>query len=95
MAPEPEAHSKGGGQRGGPRRWDGGGPRPARHIPWPEVCFTVHTTKNLLISAFVAAFQTPSVKSHWTLEDDGHGAQALRPGFRQLPGGASMCRSHP
>ncbi len=28
---------KGGGLRGGPKRWTGKGPRPARHIPWPEV----------------------------------------------------------
>jgi hypothetical protein len=44
MPREPEANIKGGGQRGGPRRWDGSGPRPARHIPWPEVCFrSVHS----------------------------------------------------
>ncbi|SLM38355.1 hypothetical protein LPUS_08518 [Lasallia pustulata] len=29
--------TKGGGFRGGPKRWTGGGPRPARHIPWPEI----------------------------------------------------------
>ncbi|KAI9846059.1 MAG: hypothetical protein M1830_007472, partial [Pleopsidium flavum] len=33
MAP----NTKGGGPRGGPKRWTGGGPRPARHIPWPEI----------------------------------------------------------
>lgn len=30
-------HTKGGGMRGGPKRWTGTGPQPARHIPWPEV----------------------------------------------------------
>ncbi|KAL9120846.1 MAG: hypothetical protein Q9187_002595 [Circinaria calcarea] len=33
----PGAHTKGGGLRGGPKRWTGAGPRPARHIPWPEI----------------------------------------------------------
>ena len=31
------SNTKGGGYRGGPKRWTGSGPRPARHIPWPEV----------------------------------------------------------
>ena len=30
-------NNKGGGSRGGPERWTGNGPAPARHIPWPEV----------------------------------------------------------
>ena len=29
--------TKGGEWKGGPRRWTGRGPPPARHIPWPEV----------------------------------------------------------
>ena len=33
--------SKGGGDRGGPKRWTGHGPKPARHIPWPEVSIPV------------------------------------------------------
>ncbi|MCJ1281611.1 hypothetical protein MMC26_000931 [Xylographa opegraphella] len=33
----PGSNLKGGGFRGGPRRWTGAGPRPARHIPWPEI----------------------------------------------------------
>lgn len=33
----PGPDTKGGGYRGGPKRWTGGGPAPARHIPWPEV----------------------------------------------------------
>ncbi|MCJ1478895.1 hypothetical protein MMC13_007579 [Lambiella insularis] len=33
----PGSNLKGGGLRGGPKRWTGGGPRPARHIPWPEI----------------------------------------------------------
>lgn len=33
----PGSEFKGGGLRGGPKRWTGNGPRPARHIPWPEV----------------------------------------------------------
>src|SRR5436305_14745867 len=37
----PQTGPKGDGSRGGPGRWDGTGPRPARHIPWPEVCFAV------------------------------------------------------
>ena len=32
-----EGETKGGGLRGGPKRWTGRGPAPARHIPWPEV----------------------------------------------------------
>ncbi|KAG7002432.1 hypothetical protein G7Y79_00027g061240 [Physcia stellaris] len=31
------AENKGGGYRGGPKRWSGRGPKPARHIPWPEI----------------------------------------------------------
>ncbi|MCJ1404268.1 hypothetical protein MMC11_007493, partial [Xylographa trunciseda] len=33
----PGSNLKGGGFRGGPKRWTGAGPRPARHIPWPEI----------------------------------------------------------
>ena len=33
----PGPDTKGGGFRGGPKRWTGRGPAPARHIPWPEV----------------------------------------------------------
>ncbi|KAF6231876.1 hypothetical protein HO173_009959 [Letharia columbiana] len=33
----PGPDTKGGGFRGGPKRWTGGGPAPARHIPWPEI----------------------------------------------------------
>ena len=33
----PGPDTKGGGLRGGPKRWTGHGPAPARHIPWPEV----------------------------------------------------------
>ncbi|CAD6589992.1 MAG: hypothetical protein ASARMPRED_004509 [Alectoria sarmentosa] len=33
----PGPDSKGGGFRGGPKRWTGAGPAPARHIPWPEI----------------------------------------------------------
>ncbi|MCJ1247765.1 hypothetical protein MMC30_004980 [Trapelia coarctata] len=33
----PGSELKGGGLRGGPKRWTGNGPRPARHIPWPEI----------------------------------------------------------
>ena len=33
----PGSDTKGGGYRGGPKRWTGHGPAPARHIPWPEV----------------------------------------------------------
>ncbi len=32
--------SQGGEYHGGPRRWTGKGPPPARHIPWPEVRLT-------------------------------------------------------
>ncbi|KAL8788040.1 MAG: hypothetical protein Q9195_007506 [Heterodermia aff. obscurata] len=32
-----QPQNKGGGYRGGPKRWTGSGPRPARHIPWPEI----------------------------------------------------------
>jgi hypothetical protein len=57
MPREPETNSKGGGQRGGPRRWDGSGPRPARHIPWPEVCFTLYIATNSLILYFWKLFK--------------------------------------
>ena len=30
-------NTKGGNYHGGPKRWTGSGPAPARHIPWPEV----------------------------------------------------------
>ncbi|KAM0801919.1 hypothetical protein BDR22DRAFT_845675 [Usnea florida] len=33
----PGPDSKGGGFKGGPKRWTGAGPAPARHIPWPEI----------------------------------------------------------
>lgn len=33
----PGSETQGGGFRGGPKRWTGRGPAPARHIPWPEV----------------------------------------------------------
>lgn len=33
----PGAETKGGGFHGGPKRWTGRGPAPARHIPWPEI----------------------------------------------------------
>lgn len=36
----PGPDTKGGGFRGGPKRWTGRGPAPARHIPWPEVLDT-------------------------------------------------------
>ncbi|KAL9616629.1 MAG: hypothetical protein Q9160_008512 [Pyrenula sp. 1 TL-2023] len=36
-SPKPDPQFKGGGLRGGPRRWTGSGPRPARHVPWPEL----------------------------------------------------------
>ena len=37
---KPGEESKGGEYHGGPRRWTGRGPPPARHIPWPEVRLT-------------------------------------------------------
>ena len=44
MADKPDgglkAENKGGGYHGGPKRWTGKGPKPARHIPWPEVRLT-------------------------------------------------------
>ena len=36
----PGPNTIGGGLKGGPKRWSGRGPAPARHIPWPEVCLT-------------------------------------------------------
>lgn len=33
----PGLETKGGGYHGGPKRWTGRGPAPARHVPWPEV----------------------------------------------------------
>ena len=84
MPREPEANTKGGGQRGGPRRWDGSGPRPARHIPWPEVCFALYMATKSLKFVLLAAVQTPPVEFNRTPENDGHGAQALCPRYRQL-----------
>jgi len=50
----PDPDTQGGGYRGGPRRWTGKGPRPARHIPWPEVCNSEHSywrrTNNVVIA---------------------------------------------
>ena len=34
---DPGPETKGGEYKGGPKRWTGRGPAPARHIPWPEV----------------------------------------------------------
>ena len=33
----PGPHTKGVSPRDGPRRWTGGGPTPAKQIPWLEV----------------------------------------------------------
>ena len=42
---KPNEEFKGGEYHGGPKRWTGKGPPPARHIPWPEVSlvFPVNT----------------------------------------------------
>lgn len=70
----PDAETQGGGPRGGPRRWTGKGPRPARHIPWPEVGATISFRRARLI---FLAVQTPPICAHWTSQDDGYGPKAL------------------
>lgn len=80
---EPKQHAqkswgpdtKDGGQRGGPKRWKGSGPKPARHIPWPEVSSSVSTRSNHILTRLYPDLQAPHFPHRRSLEDDGHGQE--------------------
>lgn len=77
----PGPNTKGGGFRGGPKRWNGGGPAPARHVPWPEVRAVVALDRRGTY-AHPLDFQTSYISLRGPLEDGRHGAETYSGGYR-------------
>ena len=90
----PGPETKGGGYHGGPKRWTGRGPAPARHVPWPEVMLLLALDVELLTRG-LSDIQASYLGLRRSSENGRHGTKAHSRRYGKLEDDHGLCGTNP